>query len=90
MMEIPTSAWVRGYVLNYLEKGPVRVADLVRVGATEFGFTEQQIRAAGDHFAVSHHVVDGEMYWMRPTNLFAIWWAKRCASPPSCQRRHTG
>jgi hypothetical protein len=83
MTRVPDFAWVRGYVLNHLEHGPVRVADLIRMGASEFGFTDQEIKAAGHHFAVTAHVVNGEVYWTRPTNLFAIWWSKRAAH--SCE-----
>lgn len=89
MMEIPASAWVRGYVLNHLEDGPIRMADLVRLGAIEFGFTEQEIEAAGKHFAVTQHMVGGELWWARPGNLFAIWWATRPAHPYECQAQHS-
>jgi len=89
MTEIPVVAWVRSYVLNHLEEGPVRVADLVRLGATEFGFTEQEIRAAGDHFAVTHSVVEGVVWWTRPVNLFAIWWATRSVHPHEPRAQHT-
>jgi hypothetical protein len=52
MSSVPYCAWVRGYVLNSLEDGPVRVADLIRFGETEFGFSRGEIQAAGQHFAV--------------------------------------
>jgi len=72
MTELPVAAWARSYVLNQLEKGLVRVAELFRTGATEFGFKAHEIRAAAEHFAVSVHIVNGELYWTRPRNLFAI------------------
>lgn len=80
----PNCAWVRGYVLNSLEDGPVRVADLVRLGETEFGFSRGEIQAAGQHFAVIAQDRDGELYWLRPANLFAIWWGLREAE--TCER----
>jgi hypothetical protein len=89
MTEIPAVAWVRGYVLNHLEDGPVCVADLMRLGASEFGFTNREIMAAGNHFAVIQHVVDGELWWTRPANLFAIWWATRSTHPYQSQASHT-
>ena len=39
MSSVSDCAWVRGYVLNSLEDGPVRVADLIRFGEAEFGFS---------------------------------------------------
>jgi hypothetical protein len=50
MSRAPDCAWVRGYVLNSLEHGPVRVSDLIRIGAAEFGFTHGEIQAAGEHW----------------------------------------
>jgi len=74
MSSVPDSAWVRSYVLNSLEAGPVRVADLVRIGEAELGFSRGEIQAAGEHFAVISQDRHGELYWMRPANLSAIWW----------------
>jgi hypothetical protein len=74
MSSVPDCAWVRGYVLNNLQDGPVRVADLIWFGEAEFGFSRGEIQAAGEHFAVIAQDRDGELYWMRPANLFAIWW----------------
>jgi hypothetical protein len=71
---VPDCAWVRGFVLNNLQDGPVRVADLIRFGEAECGFSRAEIQAAGEHFAVIGEDRNGELYWMRPTNLFAIWW----------------
>lgn len=89
MNKMPAAAWVRSYVLNQLEKGPVRVADLFQAGATEFGFTAHEMRAAAEHFAVSTHESNGELYWTRPSNLFAIWWAKPPALESLSRRKHT-
>jgi hypothetical protein len=74
MSSEPDSAWVRGYVLNSLEDGPACVADLMRFGEAEFGFAPGEIQAAGKHFAVVSYNWNGELYWMRPANLAAIWW----------------
>ena len=90
MNKIPDSVWVRAYVLNHLEKGPIRMADLIRLGADEFGFTAKQILEAGQHFGVTARVVDGQLYWLRPANLFAIWWAKREAQACEYQYEYTG
>jgi hypothetical protein len=76
MSSVSDCAWVRGYVLNSLKDGPVRVADLIRFGEAEFGFS-RGIQAAGQHFAVIAQDRDGELCWMRPANLFAIWWGLR-------------
>lgn len=74
MPSLPKSALVRGYVLNSLENGPARVADLVQRGHAEFGFSHGEIEAAAQHFAVVTQVKKGKIYWMRPANLIAIWW----------------
>ena len=74
MPRLPKSALVRSYVLNSLENGPARVADLVRRGHTEFGFSHGEIEAAAQHFAIVTQVKKGKIYWIRPANLFAIWW----------------
>ena len=74
MSGFPHCALVRSYVLNNLENGPARVADLIRRGQAEFGFSHSEIEAAAKHFAVVTRVKKGEIYWMRPANLIAIWW----------------
>jgi hypothetical protein len=74
MPGLPKSALVRGYVLNSLEDGPARVADLVQRGHADFGFSHREIEAAAQHFAVVTRVKKGKTYWMRPANLTAIWW----------------
>ena len=74
MSRFPHCALVRSYVLNNLENGPARMADLVRRGQAEFGFSHSEIEAAAQHFAVVTRVKKGEIYWMRPANLIAIWW----------------
>jgi hypothetical protein len=38
MSSVPDCAWVRSYVLNSLEDGPVRVADLIRFGEADSDF----------------------------------------------------
>jgi len=70
-------ALVRSYVLNSLENGPARVADLVQRGRAEFGFSHGEVQAAAKHCAVITQVKKGQIYWMRPANLFAIWWGLR-------------
>jgi len=74
MSRFPHCALVRSYVLNNLEIGPARVADLIKRGQAEFNFSHAEIEAAAKHFAVVTQVKRGEIYWMRPPNLFAIWW----------------
>lgn len=74
MSSLTNSALVRGYVLNSLENGPARVADLIRRGRAEFGFSHRDIEAAAKHFAVVTQVRRGKIYWIRPANLIAIWW----------------
>jgi hypothetical protein len=74
MRRLPRRALVRSYVLNNLENGSARVADLVQRGQAEFGFSHREIEAAAKHFAVITQVKKGQIYWTRPTNLFAIWW----------------
>jgi hypothetical protein len=74
MRRVPHCALVHSYVLNNLENGPARVADLVRRGQAEFGFSHREIESAAKHFAVVTQVKMGQIYWRRPTNLFAIWW----------------
>jgi hypothetical protein len=88
MRRFPRRALVRSYVLNNLEIGSARVIDLVQRGQAEFGFSHREIEAAAKHFAVVTQVKKGEIYWARPTNLFAIWWGlghgtRRNDSPPS-------
>jgi hypothetical protein len=55
-----------------LESGPARVADLVQRGRAEFGFSPGEVEAAAKHFDVITQVKKGQIYWMRPANLFAI------------------
>jgi hypothetical protein len=74
MHSLPKSALVRGYVLNSLENGPARVADLVLRGHAAFGFSHGEIEAAAQHLGVVTQVKKGKIYWMRPANLIAIWW----------------
>lgn len=74
MSRLPHYVLVRSYVLNNLENGPARMADVVRRGQAEFGFSQGEIEAAAKHFAVVTRVKKGQIYWMRPANLFAIWW----------------
>jgi hypothetical protein len=74
MSRLPHCALVRSYVLDSLENGPAHVADLVQRGRAEFGFSHAEIEAAAKHFAVITQVKKGQIYWMRPSNLFAIWW----------------
>jgi hypothetical protein len=74
VMRLPNCALVRSYVLNSLENGPARVADVVQRGGAEFGFSHGEVEAAAKHFAVITQVRKGQIYWMRPANLFAIWW----------------
>lgn len=74
MNKLPHCALVRSYVLNSLENGAARVADLVQRGRAEFGFSYGEVEAAAKHFAVITQVKKGQIYWVRPANLFAIWW----------------
>ena len=74
MSRFPHCALVRSYVLNNLENGPARVADLVRRGQAEFGFSRSEIEDAAKHFGVVTRLKKGEIYWIRPANLIAIWW----------------
>jgi hypothetical protein len=74
MRNFPSCALVRSFVLNSLEHGPVRVADLVRRAKAEFGFSYAEIEAAAKHFAIVTRVSRGGIYWERPSNLSAIWW----------------
>ena len=71
---LPHCALVRSYVLNSLENGSARVADLVQSGRAEFGFSYGELEAAARHFAVITQVRKGQIYWTRPANLLAIWW----------------
>ena len=71
---LPHCALVRSYVLNSLENGSARVADLVQSGRAEFGFSYGELEAAAKHFGVITQVKKGQIYWTRPANLFAIWW----------------
>ena len=88
MSKLSHRALVRSYVLNNLETGPARVADLVRRGQAEFGFSHGEIEAAAKHFAVVTQVKKGEIYWMRPANLIAIWWG--LGRDPRAFRRSAG
>lgn len=75
MRNLPSCALVRSFVLNSVERGPVRVIDLIRRGRVEYGFSCAEIEAAAKHFAIVTHVTKGEIYWRRPSNLSAIWWS---------------
>jgi hypothetical protein len=85
MRRVSHCALVRSYVLNNLENGPARVADLVRRGQAEFGFSHEEIESAAKHFAVVTQVRKGQIYWTRPANLFAIWWDLD-RDPTTCEK----
>jgi hypothetical protein len=53
MGELSRLALVRSYVLNSLENGPARVADLVQRGGAEFGFSHHEVEAAAKHLPSS-------------------------------------
>jgi hypothetical protein len=69
---------IRGRLLNALKDGPMPYAAILE-GAISHGFTEEEINAAGQWMGVISDEIDGARYWMRPANLFAIWWGKRPA-----------
>ena len=54
MRRVPHCALVHSYVLNNLEKGPARVADLVRRGQAEFGFSRCSNRIRGQTLRSRH------------------------------------
>ena len=66
MSRFPHCALVRSYVLNNLESGPARVADLVKRGQAEFNFSHAEIEAAAKHFAVVTQVKKGEIFGCDP------------------------
>jgi hypothetical protein len=68
---------VRGYVLNGLRHGPWQRDDLIRQGEERYGFARGAILAAAKWAGVIEKELDGELYWMRPANLFA--WGNRPA-----------
>ena len=85
MSGFPHCALVHSYAPNNLENGPARVADLIRRGQAEFGFSHSEIEAAAKHFAVVTRVKKGGRYRMRPANLIAIWWGSgRDPTPSRC------
>ncbi len=79
---------VRGYVLNGLRHGPWERDDLIRQGVETYGYTREQILAAAKWACVIEKELHGEIYWMRPANLFAIWWGNRPAHYYERQRQH--
>ena len=56
MSRLPHCTLVRGYVLNSLENGPARVADLVQRGRVEFGFTVKASRRFLEPGTRSNHL----------------------------------
>lgn len=50
------------------------MVDLIRRGKAEFGFSHIDILVAAEHFGVVTRIHNGKMYWLRPANLFGIWW----------------
>ena len=45
-------------------------------------FLKEKSKSAAKHFAVVTQVKGGQIYWRRPTNLFAIWWVLDRAPEP--------
>jgi hypothetical protein len=68
----------RGFVINGLRDGPFQLDEFIRQGA-DHGFSREDILAAGRWLNAQEHVLDGETYWTRPANLYAIWWGNRPA-----------
>ena len=83
----PQNFVVRGYVINNLRHGPVACSVLFDYGRSQFGFT---IEDAGRHLGVLSEELNDETYWMRPANLFAIWWGNRPAHHHERQKRSEG
>ena len=50
--------------------------DLIQQGIDTFGFTREANLAAGQWAGAIENELHGQTYWMRPANLFAIWWGK--------------
>ena len=70
-MSAPESI-VRGYVMNGLRHGLWPLEDLIQQGIDTYGFTREAILAAGKWAGVIENELQGETYWMRPANRFAI------------------
>ena len=61
MSRFPHCALVRSYVLNNLENGPARVADLVRRGRAEFGFSLTKSKLRPNTSPSSHELRRGNI-----------------------------
>jgi hypothetical protein len=80
---------VVAFVSNSLRHGPAHVPTLI-AEAKGKGITAPQLSKAYYHLACTRRKVDGETYWMRPANLYAIWWGNRPAHHYERQKRRGG
>ena len=81
--KLPRHVALRAALLNSLKDGPVRQDEAE-------GYTEEEIRKEADALGVTSHELDGARYWVRPANLFAIWWSNRRRIPITTQCTEQG
>jgi hypothetical protein len=71
------TAICRGLVLDALQDGPYQFNDLLAEAACdEHKFTRQEVIAVGKWLNVETRDLDGLTYWIRPSNVEAIWWKR--------------
>jgi hypothetical protein len=67
------------FVLDYLRDGPAHLDTLYHDAWAQFAFSHEQVQDALRRLCVvaRKRPQDGEVFVMRPANLYAIWWARR-------------
>jgi hypothetical protein len=73
----PRLVMLRAHLLNSLQDGPVAQVWFAEDAAKDQGYTLAEIAEAAKALGVTSHKLDGTLYWVRPANLFAIWWGNR-------------
>ena len=71
-----------------LRFGPAHVPS--QIAGRDKGFTGTQTTRAANRLGVIRHKLDGEDYWVRPANVFAIWWGNRPVHYYERQQREGG
>lgn len=78
-MTLPRAAHVCAYILMNTRYAPVNREDLLEYGVTS-GLLAMRLRSRPTVSVSFAQDRGGEEHWIRPANLFAIWWRNRHAT----------
>lgn len=80
MKQWPIDVLLRVELLNQTRDGPVRQNDFVKFARNwDDRVTVEGIHNAARHLGLMTHDLGQYAYWVRPANLFALWWGNRPA-----------